>query len=238
VTVSVLQTSAEILEARDELQRRGLSCLGPSYVRALRRFHVIPGVNVGDARKSWDVLKTITFLEEHLSLDSPIVDLGAFASEIPCAMHRLGFSRVVGVDLSARIGSMPYANSVHYVIGDFHRTPLRRGSFSAVTAISVIEHGFDAERLLSEVDRLLSPGGYFLASFDYWPDKINTSGINLFGMDWRIFSRADVEALLAKAASFGLVGEGRVDLQARDRVVRSSAKEYTFGWFALRKLGR
>jgi SAM-dependent methyltransferase len=142
---------------------------------------------------------------------------------------------VVGVDLNSRIGAMPYANAVRYVIGDFHRTPFMSGSFAAVTAISVIEHGFEPTRLLSEVSRLLTPGGYFLASFDYWPDKIDTSGIDLFGMDWRIFSRDDVDELLAKAGSARLIGDGPVSLDASDRVIRSGGKEYTFGWVSLRK---
>lgn len=217
------------------MKRRGLSCLGPLYTRALRRLHLIPGVNVGDNRKSWDVLKTVTFLEERLGLEAPILDLGAFASEIPCALHRLGFSQVAGVDLNTRLGGMPYAKSVRYVIGDFHRTPFINGAFAAVTAISVIEHGFEPQRLLSEISRLLMPGGYFLASFDYWPDKIDTSGIDLFGMDWRIFSRGDVKELLAKAEASRLTTDGAVNLDASDKVIRSSGKEYTFGWFALRK---
>ena len=237
MTVSVLQTSSEITDSRDELERRGLSCLGAPYVRALRRVHMIPGVNVGDKRKSWDVHKTVTFLEERLSRDAPILDLGAFASEIPCALHRLGFSRVVGVDLNRRMGAMPYANRVDYVIGDFHRTPFVNGAFAAVTAISVIEHGFEPEKLMSEVGRLLIPGGYFVGSFDYWPDKIDTSGIDLFGMDWRIFSRRDVGELLAKAATASLVDDGPVSLDATDRVIRSGGKQYTFAWFSLRKSG-
>jgi len=67
--------------------------------------------------------------------------------------------------------------------------------FSAITAISVIEHGFESDRLLAEVSRLLKVGGYFIVSVDYWKDKISTDGLTAFGMDWMIFSREDLRCV-------------------------------------------
>jgi SAM-dependent methyltransferase len=55
-------------------------------------------------------------------------------------------------------------------------TPFEDRSFSCITSISVIEHGFDGSRLVREVSRLLVRGGYFIASFDCWPEKIDSSG--------------------------------------------------------------
>lgn len=235
MTVCILQSGSQITQARLALERRGLSCLGPRYARALRRLHLIRGVNVGDSRKSWDVLKTVTFLESALPLDAPILDLGAFASEIPCVLHRMRFSEVWGVDLNPRIRSMPYANEIRYQVGDFHGTTFAAGRFAAITAISVIEHGFNGPSLLLEVSRLLKPGGYFIASFDYWPDKIDTAGVKLFGLDWRIFSESEIRLFVADASVYDLVPEGDLAMSASHRAVNSAGRGYTFGWLVLRK---
>jgi SAM-dependent methyltransferase len=112
-------------------------------------------------------------------------------------------------------------------------TPYPDASFGAVTAISVIEHGYDPPRLLSEISRLLRPGGYFLASFDYWPEKIDTTGTKIFGMDWTIFSREEVLDFVSKAEEYGLEPVGDIALDAGDRVIRWGGKAYTFGWLAL-----
>ncbi|MBE0604106.1 MAG: class I SAM-dependent methyltransferase, partial [Deltaproteobacteria bacterium] len=159
----------------------------------------------------------------------------AYASEILPALHRLGYSSLTGIDLNRGLLKMPYSGAIRYEIGDFLQAPFGDGSFGAVTAISVIEHGFDAPRLLAEIARLLRPGGYFIASFDYWPEKIDTAGMKIFGMDWTIFSRAEILAFLSDAKDHGLEPVGEIALDAGDRVIRWGGKRYTFGWLALRK---
>jgi SAM-dependent methyltransferase len=196
---------------------------------------VIRGVNVGDSRKSWDVLQTVSFLESALPLDAPVLDLGAFGSEIPCILHRMHFLEVSGIDLNPRIRSMPYAEVVEYQVGDFHRTPFATGRFAAITAISVIEHGFNSAMLLPEVSRLLRPGGYFIASFDYWPDKVETAGVNLFGLDWRIFSESEIRRFIDDGRGHGLAPQGEVALGASEKVIQWAGRGYTFGWLVLRK---
>ena len=129
------------------------------------------GVTVGDVIKSWDVLKTANFLRDRLPPETPVLDIGAYASEILSVLHRMKYSNLTGVDLNPRIKEMPFADHIRYEVADFMATPFPDGSFGAITAISVIEHGFQSERLLREISRLLRPGGYFIASFDYWPEK-------------------------------------------------------------------
>jgi SAM-dependent methyltransferase len=114
-------------------------------------------------------------------------------------------------------------------------TPFKDGEFRAVTAISVIEHGFDAERLLKELSRIIAPGGYFLASVDYWPDKIDTSTITAYGMEWIIFSESELKAFFERAGVFGFTLEGSGSFAASDRTVSWLGKDYTFAWFVLRK---
>ena len=235
MTAAVLRGKSEIDAARVALRRMGASCIAPWPVPLLRRLGILGGITLGDRLKSWDILKSATFLADRLPRKAPVLDIGAYASEILCTLHRLGFTSLSGVDLNPGIREMPYAGAIRYEVADFMRTPFEDGSFDAVTAISVIEHGLDAPRLLGEVSRLLRPGGYFVASFDYWPEKIDTGGVRIFGMDWTIFSREEVLKFIGQAGDHGLAPVGEIALDAEERVVSWGGKSYTFGWLALQK---
>lgn len=233
--VEVLKSRTDIALARRELNRRKLSFTSPWWARVARKVMARDAIEVGDQVKSWDVLKTINFLEKNLASSASILDLGAFASELPCILHKLNYSNVVGVDLNPDIRNMPYADSVRYEVADFMHTPFANESFDVITAISVIEHGYNAQLLLRELSRLLRPGGYFVASFDYWPDKIKSDGIMIFGMDWRIFSEQEVRSFVQEAEEYGLVLPGQIDLESAERAISCAGRDYTFAWLVLRK---
>ena len=236
MSLEVLMSRAEIDDARRELRRRGWSTLSPGWRVATAKWGLrLPGVVVGDHRKSWDVLKTLQFLEGRLPRDAAILDVGCYGSEVICSLARLGYRRLHGLDLDPGVRRMPHAEAIDYRVGDFMRAPFPPGTFDAITAISVIEHGFDGPRLLAEISRLLAPGGCFIASFDFWPEKIETGGIRLFGLDWRIFSAPEVEALLNQARAFGMRAHGEAHLDARGRPIHYAGRRYTFGWLVLRR---
>lgn len=238
MSAHVLRFRSEIDEARLELDRRGLSFAGSRWGDAVRALGIGKRITVGDHLKSWDVLKTATFLEERLSPQAPILDMGAYASEVVCVLHRLGFTDLFGVDLNPHVKLMPYARAIHYEVGNFMQTSFESESFQAISAISVIEHGFKGQALLLEVSRLLRPGGYFIASFDYWPQKIDTTGVRLFGMDWTIFSQEEVLRFIEEARAYGLASAGKMDLQAHEAPIAYAERNYTFAWLALRKDAR
>lgn len=231
----VLQSKQQIQEARYAMVSQGRSVLEGGLTNLLRKLHLSKSLRVGDMVKSWDVASTLTFIEQKLAKDARILDLGAFCSEVPVALARMGFTGVHGVDLNPAVSTMPYADIVKYSVSDFMRTPFPDASFHAITSISVIEHGYDPERLFAEVGRLLKPGGYFIASFDYWPEKINTGDTRFFDMSWLIFSWGDVDAMLNIAQTHQLSPEGDVSPQAKDRVINCAGFDYTFGWLVLRK---
>lgn len=235
---AVLQNMKEVAEARDQLSQRKLGWKKNELRILLEKFHLIRSLpNIGDEIKSWDVLRTANFAIENLKPTDPVLDIGAFSSEILIVLHRAGFSDLTGADLNPSLRSMPYSNRIRYEVTDFLKTPFSANSFSMVTAISVIEHGFQPDRLLREVGRLLKPNGFFVASFDYWPEKIATDGIKMFGMDWQIFSEQDVHDLIDRAGKYGLSVYGELDLKAKERPISCLDRHYTFAWIALRKAG-
>jgi SAM-dependent methyltransferase len=236
LALEVLQSRSQILAGRRELRRRGLSFATSQWRTWLARYRLLPrGLRIGDHLKSWDVLKTVEFIEARVPKDAPLLDIGAFGSELPPVMHRLGYSRVSAIDLNPGIAAMPFAGVIDYRVGDFLRSPYPDGSFAAITAISVIEHGFDGAALSGELQRLLRPGGYFIASFDYWPDKISTAGIRMFDMSWTIFSRDDVARFLSQAAERGLVPCGPMQFDAQSPAIFYAERRYTFAWLVLQR---
>lgn len=236
MSMEVLQNRAQIVSARRELARRNVSSLETRWQSLLRR---IPGlkrrVSVGDMLKSWDVLATLSFLDSHVAKDQPVLDIGCYASEVIVALHKMGYSHVVGIDLNSNLDQMPFQKHVRYEVGNFMHTKFDDASFMAISAISVIEHGFNGDALLREVSRLLQPGGYFIASFDYWPEKIDTTGVQFFGMDWLIFSKQDVSDFAACAKGYGLTPFGEMKYDAAERAIDCAGKQYTFGWMVLQK---
>ncbi len=235
MTMNVLQRRQQIKEARAELERRGLSTVDSPARQLLRKLRLSPAFAVGDTVKSWDVLATIGFIEQRVPKTGAILDIGAFASEIPVALHRLGYGNLSGVDLNPQVRASPHADVIRYVVGDFLQAPFPDGSFDAITAISVIEHGFDGKRLLRELARLLRPGGFFIASFDYWPEKIDTAGQKFFDLDWLIFSEQEARAFVEEARLFGLAPAGPLNFAAAEKPIKCVGRSYTFGWLALQK---
>jgi SAM-dependent methyltransferase len=235
MTFEVLQNMSQVYTARRKLKNRDLSFATPEWKQWMQRYRLWPGFRIGDGLKSWDVLKTVDFVEAKISKDAAVLDIGAFASEVPLILHQLGYRNVCGVDLNPRLLQMPFASNVDYRISDFMSTPYPDASFDTITSISVIEHGFEAENLAREVGRLLKPGGFFIASMDYWPEKIATEGIKLFDMSWTIFSKEDIQSFIETASKYGLHPHGELRFDGNKREISCLGRDYTFGWLILEK---
>jgi SAM-dependent methyltransferase len=240
----VLRSRDDIRAATGELRRRGWVEFGSPLSRsrpaaALRRLRGRPNL-APDPVKSWDVLRALEALTETTAPDLPVLDLGSVACPVLPCLHRLGYRDLHGVDLDPRVRRMPFSQEIDYRTADMTAVPSPDGSFAAITAISVIEHGLRQDALLDEVARLLRPGGAFVFSTDYWPAKIPTDGVRLFGLDWRIFSVQEIDALLDAARERDLhpVGDPGAVLRApppagRRRPVSYEGRGYTFLYGAL-----
>ena len=235
MSLRVLKSNAEVKSARNELHASGLSSLDGWWPQTAFKLRLRSAPVVGDVRKSWDVLETARFLQAHVERNETVLDIGARGSEMLPVLKKLGYQKLIGVDLDPSVMQMPRLDVIDYRVANFMNTDLADGSCSAVTAISVIEHGYDPAGLFREVARLLRPGGHFIASFDYWPDKLNTDGISLFGMSWRIFSQDDVRQTISDAAGYGLRPAGDMRPEAGTPVIHFEGYDYTFAWLALTK---
>ena len=241
---AVLRSRGEIQSARLELERRGLlERPGPgARVRALA-FQALGrtdplGHRTPDPIKSWDVLRALDAIAATVDKDLPVLDMGSVGSAVPLALSRMGYTRVHGIDLDPRVTEMGTGRPIEYVVGDMTKTPWPDGRFAAITSMSVIEHGVDLDALLSELSRLLQPGGVFLFSTDYWAEKLDTSDERIFGLPWTIFSAEEIEAFVARAGSHGLQPAGEVDYRSPadgDRPIHFGGRSYTFLYGALVK---
>lgn len=235
LTFDALRSLEQVNAAERELHDRGL-VRRPGALRRLR-----PSPFRSDPLKSWDILRTLDAILAEVPRDAPVLDVGSFASAIPPALAGAGYTAVSGIDLDPRVTEMPAADRVDYVVGDLMETEWPDGRFAAITAISVIEHGFDADRLLAEAARLLVPGGLFLFSTDYWPEKIDTSDTPLFGMEWTIFSAPEIEDLVQRGRVHGLAPGAEPGLAPRDvgdPPIDFAGRRYTFLQGALARDGR
>ena len=235
VGLDVLRSLEQVDTAERELHERGL-VRRPGALRRLRRDRFR-----SDPLKSWDVLRTLDAVLDSVPREAPVLDIGSFASAIPPALAAAGYTGVAGIDLDPQVRRMPEADRVEYVVGDLMETDWPDGHFAAITAISVIEHGFEADRLLPEVARLLAPGGLFLFSTDYWPEKIDTSGTPLFGMSWTIFSAPEIKELVDRARAHGLAPASDPGPELRDvgePPIDFAGRRYTFLHGALVREGR
>ena len=109
----------------------------------------------------------------HLALLAPIARPGASLLDAGCAdgrflgMLRESFPalRVTGADFSATQVAVATAAGYDVVQANFEADlPFPDGSFSIVNLAQVIEHLYDPDRLLDEINRVLEPGGHLVLS--------------------------------------------------------------------------
>lgn len=167
--------------------------------------------------------------------DGDFIDLGADGSRVLHNVIKKGIKgRKVGIDLAEVTGDNK-AEGAEYFKGDLMNTPFEDESFDTIVSQSTIEHDVDLAKFAKETSRLLRKGGKLIVSFDYWPSKVDTEGMLLYGLKWNILSQADVLYLIEVCEFAGLGMDGSIDWHTQDAVINdkycSPYKniEYTFG---------
>ena len=118
-----------------------------------------------------------------------ILCLGARLGTEVRALHSLGHF-AVGIDLA------PGPDNPRVLHGDFHALVFPNGSVDAVYS-NALDHAFDLDRMLSEVRRILRPGGCFVAEIFDGFDEGSFPG-NFEALWW-----ASAQTLTAKIAKVG-----------------------------------
>lgn len=179
--------------------------------------------------KNWECVQVTPFFK-----DGNWCDLGSDGGIILENLLRkniVGFK--AGIDLSYP-ENIDSPEGLNLVKGDLMQTPFPDGFFDYATSLSVLEHAVDFSAFAKEVSRILKVGGQLFVSFDYAPEKIDTSLTKLYSLDWNVLSKQDVDRLIIICAEHGLVISGEIDWTLQDMVINpqycSPANcEYTFG---------
>ncbi len=214
---SVLKTRHEWEEAVAQVKRLGL----PPH---------------GDLPKNWDTLAALDFILKHTPQQAQILDAGAelYSTLLP-SLFLYGYKNLHGINVV--FDSKVQHGSIVYQRGDLTRTDFTDNSFDAITCLSTIEHGVNLRSYFQEMSRILVPGGSLITSTDYYESAINTEGQKAFGVPVHVFTKNEIEMILALAREFDLELTGPLDLRCDEKAVswKEFGLNYTFIIFTLRK---
>ena len=231
------------MAARDSLRKRGLDF---SQEGSKRLWDLLYSLRFRTAAppyemfKSWDVANVLEIAERKLPhRDAPVLDLGCYNSAILWVLHRSGFGPLFGCDLNPMCKWMPYWNSIHYQAADLTHTSYPDHTYALITCISVIEHGVPVDALVTEVTRLLKPGGIFIFTTDYdatGASHVVAPDLRPFNLDWKIYSRLDLWEIIGKFehAGLSLLEPNSVADKHEACPITWEGQSYTFVMVALR----
>ena len=128
--------------------------------------------------------------------------------------------------------------SIEYVGDDLRKTRFADQSIDCIMCQSALEHGIDQTSFFREATRLLRPNGYLLVSTDFWPEKIDTRGLILYGVPWKVFSEEEIRSFVEEAKENRLELMTPVDLTVGRPMISLYDKMYTFIFLGFRKMNR
>lgn len=213
--IKVLQNWQEVGAATLSLQRQGL----PTHITV---------------QKNWDQFLLKKALGNK-NKQSWILDLGCGDCCTLDFLTAIGFTNLHGIDLNIKKDT---ANLYQLYEGDITATPLSSHFYDFAVSISVIEHGVDITAFFKEAYRLIKDEGVLFITTDYWEEKIQVDeSIKPFGLCWEIFSKPEIQELIAIANNNGFILEQNMSIPAcTDETVFWYDKNYTFIALAFKKV--
>lgn len=188
-----------------------------------------------DRWKNWDNYLAMHHVTDYVAPDDGyVLDAGACRSTnhspsvfLP-GLAMLGYEHLYGCNLDEPEGEPVEEDGAVYEHQNIECTTYSSGFFDFIACLSVVEHGVNIRKYFSEMSRILKPGGWLFTSFDYWPEPIDTRGVEAFGAPVKIFTRRDVEEMIMYAAQVGLRAETTPKFDVGSPVVNWMGFDYTF----------
>jgi SAM-dependent methyltransferase len=114
-------------------------------------------------RHSWGTWSRLLDFAEKLAGRGPLLDVGCGTGQFLDFARAQGWEPRFGVELSPEAANRArQRTNDHIVVADLVKNPMPRDHFAAVVLWDIIEHVPDIRGLLSEVRRVLRPGGVAL----------------------------------------------------------------------------
>lgn len=239
--IRILRDQTQISLARASLREAGLDTSRgwrrAMYSLAWRiRFRCAPQPVAFN--KSWDVWTIYNTVLSHApDRQTQIYEVGSFNSEIPLVLWQAGYRRIRAVDFNPMGRAIRwYGNRIEFRQENFYESDLPSQSVGVMTALSVIEHGYNQSKLVAAAERLLKPGGLLLLTTDYREEGVKIpEDFRAFGLPYRIFSRADLESLVSDASQAGFDMIGSAEWEASEYPIEWENWRFTFAFVGLRK---
>jgi len=118
----------------------------------------------------------VAIVQQFAPRGASVLEFGAGTWRSPLMLHRAGFE-VVGCDLFSEEDLAEFRRHVgdaaQLLSYDGHRVPLPDASVDVVTSRNVFEHILHVDSMLSELDRVLAPGGIFVLVGPNWSGPHN-----------------------------------------------------------------
>lgn len=219
--IKVLQDWSEIGDANNLLSKEGL----PKHL---------------SSEKNWDLSQLYNIIKS-LPRDANIIDLGCGQLWTLKLLHAMEFNKLSGIDLTiswkerlrqairmwrGQSFKLPF----NLYKGDITNLQFPDEAFDLAVCVSVIEHGVDHEKFISELNRVLTPGGLLFITTDYWEDEIESyNKHNPYDLPWKIYSKKDIEDFVRLLKHHGFVPYLDEEIPGcSDRCIVWNEQEFTF----------
>ncbi len=173
-----------------------------------------------------------------------ILDIATGTGDLAIALVDTGAEQIVGLDISPgmldigrkKIKERQLHNTIEMVDGDSEALPFEDGSFDAVTVAFGVRNFEDLDKGLSEIHRVLKPGGSFLVLETSVPTRAPfKQGYRIYTkyilpLIGRIFSRDRLAyAYLSESAAAFPYGQAFNNILGKNGFIGMENKPQTFG---------